>query len=123
MIPYSELTASRREYFWHLDGAFFAAMGGEDIIGADLEVLASVRYDGSAEVSCSVKGSVTVECDRCLEPLALPVDLSFDDDELEADAFLDLRQDVYDYVCTSLPLQRKHPEGECNPEAVKYLAG
>jgi uncharacterized metal-binding protein YceD (DUF177 family) len=39
----------------------------------------------------------------------------------ETDADMDLGQIVYDYVCTSLPLSRVHPEGECDPEVVKYL--
>ena len=25
-------------------------------------------------------------------------------------------------MCLSLPVQRVHPEGECNPDAVRYLS-
>ncbi|MBO4756854.1 MAG: DUF177 domain-containing protein, partial [Bacteroidales bacterium] len=39
----------------------------------------------------------------------------------ETDTDMDLGQIVYDYVCTSLPLSRVHPDGECDPETVKYL--
>ena len=35
----------------------------------------------------------------------------------------DVKQVVYDYVCLSLPLQRVHEDGKCNPEALKYLEG
>lgn len=122
-IPSQELTADTREYFWHLDGEFFSEMGSVEVLDADLDVLAKVSDDGSLTAECSVKGKVTVECDRCLDPLDLPVVLDFVLEDLEADACLDLRQDVYDYVCTSLPMQRVHPEGGCNPDAVKYLAG
>ena len=31
-----------------------------------------------------------------------------------------MEQVVYDYVCLSLPMQRTHEPGECNPEAMKY---
>ena len=35
---------------------------------------------------------------------------------------LDLSQAIYDYICLSLPVQRVHEEGECDPEAMKYLS-
>jgi uncharacterized metal-binding protein YceD (DUF177 family) len=41
---------------------------------------------------------------------------------VEDPAALDMRQVVYDYVYMSLPIQRVHPEGECDPETVKYLS-
>jgi uncharacterized metal-binding protein YceD (DUF177 family) len=34
---------------------------------------------------------------------------------------MELSQVVYDYVCTSLPMLRVHPDGECDPATVKYL--
>ena len=109
----------------------------------DIEVFAekSGRFVG---IDCDVVGDVIVVCDRCLEELRLPVETRFrlsvkfgqepaessDAEEgereivwlPESDADLDLGQIVYDYVCLSLPVQRVHPEGECNPEAVKYLS-
>ena len=39
----------------------------------------------------------------------------------ESDTDLDLSQIIYDYVCLSLPVQRVHEEGGCNPEALKFL--
>jgi len=38
------------------------------------------------------------------------------------DAVIDISQIVYDYVCLSLPMQRHHADGECNPAAAKYLS-
>ena len=34
-----------------------------------------------------------------------------------------MSQIVYDYICLSLPLQRVHEEGECNPEVMARLSG
>ena len=34
----------------------------------------------------------------------------------------DLSQAVYDFVCLSLPLQRLHPEGQCDPNTVRFLS-
>ena len=94
-----------------------------------------------AKFFCTITGKVTVLCDRCLEELELPVDTGFKlsvkfgegaetadagDREIvmipEGSQELDLSQFVYDYTCISLPMRRVHPEGECNPEALKYLS-
>ena len=94
---------------------------------------------------CSIKGTLTVECDRCLGELDLPVDVSerlsvkFGSDDSDAQALdeegreivfvpaddtdLDMRQIIYDYTCLSLPMQRVHAEGECDPEVTRYLGG
>jgi uncharacterized metal-binding protein YceD (DUF177 family) len=37
----------------------------------------------------------------------------------ETDAEMDMSQIIYDYVCLSLPMQRMHDEGDCNPEVMK----
>lgn len=95
------------------------------MLDADLQVVVDLSYfEDSAEVKCTIEGSVVVMCDRCLEDLRLPVSTGFElgDDEIDLGADIDLRQDVYDFVCISLPMQRVHPDGECNGETVKYLS-
>ena len=105
----------------------------------DIEVVAekSGRYLG---IDCEVDGKVVVECDRCLEDLDIPIgtdimlsvkygseENSEDHQEGEREvlfipqdeAELDLSQIIYDYVCLSLPMQRMHDEGDCNPEVMK----
>ena len=93
-------------------------------------------------VDCDVAGTLTVECDRCLGELQMPVDVEIrlsvkygseesSDEHQEGErevifvpednAELDLSQIVYDYVCLSLPMQRCHEPGECDPAAMKYF--
>ena len=88
-----------------------------------------------------MRGQVTVECDRCLDELDMPVDVEIklsvkygmeeNSEEPQpgerevifipdTDAEFDMSQIIYDYVCLSLPMQRVHEEGECNPEAMKF---
>lgn len=111
------LKAGRTHFDWKADGEFFGTFENSEILDADLEIGVDVdNLVEKIEVNCTIDGTVTVICDRCLERLTLPVHTSFFEDET-----LDLTQDIYDYVCISLPLQRVHPEGECNPETVKYL--
>jgi uncharacterized metal-binding protein YceD (DUF177 family) len=38
-----------------------------------------------------------------------------------ADPDLDLRQFFYDYICLSMPVQRVHDEGDCDPAMIDKL--
>ena len=108
---------------WHAGAEFFETFGNTDILDADLTVTAQVVSHGiTVEVACTISGTVTVACDRCLEDLVLDVETSFGESYTPDSDELDLSQDVYDYTCTSLPLQRVHPENECNQETTKFLS-
>lgn len=143
IIPLNGLSAGRSHFEWHADGGFFGRFEGSEILDADLDVSVSVEKSGRyIGVDCEIDGAVTVACDRCLENLELPVhtlslmSIKFGEEgertetaegerEIimlpETDSDLDLSQVVYDYTALSLPMQRVHPEGECNPDAVRYL--
>ena len=123
VVELTSLAPGTNRFEWHAGAEFFESFGNADILDADLEVTAHVVCHGlTAEVACEIAGSVTVACDRCLEDLVIPVDTSFGESYMPDGGELDLSQDVYDYVCISLPLQRVHPEGECNQETTKYLS-
>ena len=140
IVPLNGLAQGRKEFRWSAGKEFFDRFENSEILDADLIVLVSAEKSGSyTGVDCDIDGHVTVSCDRCLEDLKLPVSTGFKlsvkfgsgdpetdgDREIvflpESDAELDLSQTVYDYVCLSLPVQRVHEEGECNPEVLKYL--
>ena len=123
VVKLTSLAPGTNRFSWHAGAEFFERFGNVEILDADLEVTANVVCHGlTAEVACEMAGSVTVACDRCLEDLVIPVDTSFGESYTPEGGELDLSQDVYDYVCTSLPLRRVHPEGECNQETTKYLS-
>ena len=129
-------------FFWKAGKEFFDSFENSEVLDAhldaDVRVEKSGRYIG---VDCDVTGRVTVECDRCLDELDMPIDVEIrlsvkygsedgsdeqsSDREIvfipETDAELDMSQIIYDYVCLSLPMQRVHEEGSCNPEAMKYF--
>ncbi|MBQ4184676.1 MAG: DUF177 domain-containing protein [Bacteroidales bacterium] len=138
------MASGRTPFRWHAGGQFFSGFENSEILDADLTV--SVLVDKSGRyvgVDIDIEGTVVVACDRCLGELTLPVsvhpsfsvkfgDASEDkssaadgDREIiflpESDTDMDLSQVVYDYVCTSLPMLRVHPDGECDPATVKYL--
>ena len=142
VIPLSGLAQGGTQFNWRADGKFFGNSGNSEILDAALAVAVhvekSARYFG---VDAVITGWVKVLCDRCLEDLFLNVDTGFrlsvkfgetaetadaGDREIvmipEGSAELDLSQYVYDYTCVSLPMRRTHPEGECNPDMVRYLS-
>jgi len=144
VIPINGLAQGRKTFAWRADKAFFSGFESSDILDADILVEAEAEKAGSwIGVDCRIKGTVTVQCDRCLEDLVLPVDTqarfsvkfgpepedpeSMQEGEREIiflpedDTDMDLSQIVYDYTCLSLPMLRVHPEGECNPETVRFL--
>ena len=79
-----------------------------------------------------ITGHVVVACDRCLEDCRIPVDFEgrlmvrFSEEEHEYDGEVlwlvpgedevDLAQYIYESIVLSLPYQRVHPEGECDPD-------
>ena len=126
IIPLDGWAAGERKYHSHAGLEFFQKFGNTEILDADVNVEATVRKSGARKVEAVLRlqGTVTVPCDRCLEPLALPVDAQPSEvlTPGEAESDLDLSQAVYDYICLSLPLQKVHPEGDCNPDTVRFLS-
>lgn len=126
IISIRGLKPGKSHYEWQVGGEFFKTFENSEVLDADLKVAAHLAYnEDSAQLQCSIDGSVVVACDRCLENLTLPVSTGFELEDEELDLIrgeLDFGQDVYDFVCISLPMQRVHPEGFCNEETVKYLS-
>ncbi len=106
-----------------------------------MSVLVQVRKTGrTVDIDCIMEGRVSVPCDRCLAEVQLPVSATAllrvgaggeeEGEEVEGREIvledtlaggIDLGQVVYDYVCTSIPLHKVHPDGGCDPAASRYL--
>ena len=143
IIPLSGLSTGVNEFSWLVGKEFFESFENAEILDAELDASVVVEKSGRyVGVDCDVEGSVTVECDRCLEDLVLPVNVGIllsvkfgeaesSDEHQEGErevifvpednADLDMSQIVYDYVCLSLPMQRCHEDGGCNPEVMSRL--
>ena len=122
VVSLPDLGGGPKLFEWRAGHEFFESFGNTEILDADIVVTARVSDRGlTVKADCEIHGGVTVACDRCLEDLVIPVDASFEETYTPESGELDLGQDVYDYVCISIPLQRTHPEGECNVETTKYL--
>ena len=122
-----------------LSDRFFADLEQEEIGGGVVhaEILVKASACSLFNVYVKVQGHVTVACDRCLDPLTLEVQAEdvvrvkdavpddADDPELHYlkanDPCCDLSWDLYEIIETALPLQRVHPEDECNQDMTGYI--
>ena len=101
---------------------FFESFGNEEILDADVRVEAEIFSHGaSVDVKATLCGTVTVKCDRCWDDLVIPVETFFDEHYVPEENDLDISQEVYDFVCISLPLRKVHEDGQCNEAAIKFL--
>lgn len=139
IIQIKGLQIGKHSYNFPISGSFFRSFENSQILDADLEAEVLLeKGSGCINVTAEVTGDVTVECDRCLDDVVLPMDFectmavkfakSVEDDDGDefiimdpSDSELDLTQFLYDYVCLNLPLQKVHQEGECNREMMEKL--
>ncbi len=118
VIPVKGLKAGENDFLWKADGKFFEAFGNSEIQDADLDIRVHVvNEDFGIEADCSIDGTVTVLCDRCLGELEIPVSVEF-----SSEGVYDLNQDIYDEVCLSLPLTKVHPDGGCDEGTIRFLS-
>ncbi|MBP3289781.1 MAG: DUF177 domain-containing protein [Alistipes sp.] len=138
-IAYKGLKNSTHDFHFEVDDELFAAYESREIKGGKLAVeLTMLKADNQLEMDFAISGEVTCECDRCLEDCAVPIDyeghlivrISNEEGEYDgdimwispADDTVDLTQYIYESIVLSLPYQRVHPEGECNPEMIARFA-
>ena len=75
IIPLNGLTAGKNEFSVHAGKEFFDSFENDEIFDADLQIRILVEKSGRyIGVDCDVKGEVTVECDRCLDLVDMPIE-------------------------------------------------
>lgn len=119
-----------------VDNALFECFESSDIKGGACDVqVALTRSESLLDLKVEISGRVTVVCDRCLEDCEVPVDYDgrllvrvsdtqgeYDGEVMwihPSDDMLDLAQYIYESIVLSLPYQRVHPEGGCDPDMME----
>ena len=132
------MALGKHHFSFEIGGEFFRVYENSEVIKAGLSAEVDVvRGSSLMNIDGIITGGISVECDRCLDELHLPVDAELsliikfakdideESDEImvidPSEGELDLSQLFYDTVILSLPLQRVHDNGHCNPEMVKKL--
>ena len=138
-ISYKGLSNSTFDYEFMVDDALFAAYESREVMGGECRVkVLLAKSDRQLDVDVEIEGSVVCECDRCLEPCDVDIDyeghlvvrISTEEGEYDGEIMwlnpaedkLDLTQYIYESIILSLPYQRVHTEGECNPDMMARFA-
>ena len=137
IIPFIGLKVGFHDFNFEINDSFFE------------EVEYSIIHKGNVTVSLTLEkketmligefeigGTVSASCDRCNDPLDVPVKGSYrlvykldndtSDNEslivLHPDAYeLDVRNNIYELITVSLPARLVHPKGKCNEEMIELL--
>lgn len=146
LIRFAQLPVGKHEYGFRIDDSFFQHQEGSIIHRAEVNVQAVLHKTSNVamHLDLEMKGLVTVDCVRCLEPFALPVDLNKslvirlveapseeEDDEdtiqvAQTAHELDLSRAMYDFLTLSVPYSPVHPDDHdgnsgCDPEVLKHI--
>ena len=138
-IPYTGLHSGEYHYSFDIDAAFFTAMPNAIVQSGQVAgKLVFEKQTDSMTIDITVKGSVDVECDRCLENYPQPIDnrlkliVKFADDAHEEDEIvyitrLETRLFVAPYfleaILLNLPIRRIHPNDGCDPRILALITG
>lgn len=117
---------------------FFENMENTDIVNADIHVHMDMEVrNGAYECEFHCEGTLEVPCDRCLDPMEIPVDTiykvtvrygeDYDDgaDNLlvipYSNTFLNVAYMLYDTLLLTVPLRHVHAPGKCNRAMLEAL--
>lgn len=131
-LPIATLGEGQHHYDFHLDAPFFGEQEREGILDSDIDAAVDINRRGDRyEVRCIVDGEITVACDRCLEPLQLPVEAEYNVNVTFGEDYDDTREGVLvlpytartldiapllaDTVLLTIPIRAVHEEGKCDP--------
>ena len=123
------MTSDTVSYRWQADNDFFSAVQGSEIKHGLLDVALRVkRTSGAYELEFQLKGEVEVSCDRCLEPMDLPIealstlkvvmgDEYADDGDVvtipEREGTINVAWNIYEFAALQIPLRHVHEDGKC----------
>lgn len=137
MIPFIGLKTGSHTFEFEVSNAFFEEFEYSIIHSGNVHVdLVLEKKETMMIGTFSCNGEVSTYCDRCNDPLNVPVEGSFQlifklsneqsDDEtlivLPPEAYeLDVTPHLYELITVSLPVRTIHEEGQCNEEMVEAL--
>ena len=146
VIQFASLPPGVHQYDFEINDSFFKGYEHPLLDKASVEVHVKVlKAPHNMQLTFHFKGTIKVECGRCLEEFDLPVDAEIHlpvrqvtDDEVEdnveddvlnisgSDQTIDLAPHFYDYLSLQLPLNPVHADDKngvpsCNPEVIKLL--
>lgn len=115
------LEVGKHTWEYELDDAFFRSIEKTELLGGKVQAVAELNLgEESFSLVVSVRGTVQVTCDRCLDPMDIAVDTR-EELEMEEDTReLDLNWLAYELIIVHLPLVHSHQEGGCTPKWLHF---
>ncbi len=142
-IPFLGLTLEEHHFEYLIDASFFNLMEGSLIEDGKLKANVTLtKQSNMMTLDFDIKGDVYTTCDRCLEPITVPLKSTnrllvkfgevYDEptDEIivlpHDEHTMNIAQFLYEFIGLSLPVQCIHGEIEgnkqtCDPQMVEKL--
>ena len=143
-IAFKGLSQGKHDFDFTIDKKFFEAFESDLIEDGTVDVRVTLDKQSALMVLWfKISGTLSVTCDRCLEPYSQKVksenrifvkfgdeDFSEGDDVIWLsvnDYQVNVAQLIYEFIVLSLPLHRVHPDDEdgnstCNPDMLERLS-
>lgn len=138
IIPLAGNKKGVSEFSFELDKSFFDTFEDNEVMDSEIYVNLTLTTGISAyDMHFELKGDVTLECDRCLEPMVQEIEheaqlivklgekyeevddtvvtLGPKDDDINVASF------IYEYAKLALPMQRVHDEGHCDEDMLEEI--
>ncbi len=142
-LPFSGLSEGKHQFDFAVDDRFFAEFETSEVVKGELKIQVELEKSSTyLSLSFSIRGTVELVCDRCLENFIYPLEsnrkllVKFSEKQVEDEAELiylhpndfqvEISQYIYEFVILSLPIRRIHPNGKngesmCDPVMIKKL--
>lgn len=143
-IQYVNLNEGDHQYNYIVDNAFFELFNHNVYNKARFDVMLHLNRHGNIiTLLFTIKGSITTDCDVCLEELTVNIETvkavlvksadtnpdDVDEDEViiaDNDSEINVAQHIYDFITLAVPARNVHPTDKngnstCNPNVIKEL--
>ena len=124
IIRLDALEIGEHSFDFQLDDTYFHSIEKSEILGGKVEVTAHLNVrEEDFDLALTVGGVVQVACDRCLDPMDIPVKAEESEWEWEESPVetIDMAWLAYELIVVNLPLVHSHQEGGCNPQMAALL--
>lgn len=142
IVNFGSLAPGEHEFQFEVNDSFFKRFEHSVIEKGSIDVLVVVtKKDNMLLFDFTMEGTVTVQCDRCLEDLDLDIEgyneliikIGEENEELSEKVVvisskeyeIDVAQYIYEFLSLMMPMRNVHDENEngqkCDPEILKEL--
>jgi len=137
IINLEDIGETPQTFHYNLNDAYFQAVGDGSIHAGEVDADVIVMRQGTNfKIEMSLSGSVTIDCDICLDPMQQPIEAQTtlvatlgteyndDGDTIiidEQKGEIDLSWLLYEQVALAIPLKHVHEQGKCNPQMLSAV--